>query len=111
MFIYTQSMITITIDPIIFSIGPHIHFRWYSLIVITAIVIGVWMAVREAGRKGFNKDEILNNSIYIILAGMMGTRLFHVIDHWPDEFAANPLTRRMLTVTETQNLGAAGNPT
>jgi tRNA(Ile)-lysidine synthase len=26
------------------------------------------------------------------------------------EFAANPLTRRMLTVTETQNLGAAGNP-
>ncbi|HEX7393826.1 MAG TPA: prolipoprotein diacylglyceryl transferase, partial [Anaerolineaceae bacterium] len=85
-------MITITIDPIIFSIGPHIHFRWYSLIVITAIVIGVWMAVREAGRKGFIKDEILNSSLYIILAGMMGARLFHVIDHWPDEFAANPIS-------------------
>lgn len=83
-------MITISIDPIIFSIG-HLHIRWYSLIVITAIIIGLWLAVREAGRKGFNKDEILNSSIYIILAGMLGARLFHVIDHWPDEFAANPI--------------------
>ncbi len=26
------------------------------------------------------------------------------------EYAANPLTRRQLTITETQNLGATGNP-
>ena len=83
-------MITISIDPIIFSIG-HLHLRWYSLIVISAIVIGVWLAVREAGRKGFDKEAILNSSIYIILAGLAGARLFHVIDHWPDEFAANPI--------------------
>lgn len=89
--IYTQLMITITIDPIIFSIG-HLHLRWYSLIVVTAILIGIWLVGREAGRKGFNKDEILNSSLYIILAGMVGARLFHVIDHWPDEFAANPIS-------------------
>ncbi len=83
-------MITISIDPIIFSIG-HFHLRWYSLIVVTAIVVGIWMAVREAGRKGFDKDAVLNSSIYIVLAGIMGARLFHVIDHWPDEFAANPI--------------------
>lgn len=89
--IYTRTMITITIDPIIFTIG-HFHLRWYSLIVITAIMIGIWLAGREAGRKGFNKDEILNSSLYIILAGMVGARLFHVIDHWPDEFATNPIS-------------------
>ncbi len=83
-------MITISLDPIIFSIG-HLALRWYSLIVMTAIVIGVWLAVREAGRKGFNKDEILNSSVWIILGGLIGARLFHVIDHWPDEFAANPI--------------------
>ncbi len=83
-------MITISIDPIIFSIG-HFHLRWYSLIVVTAIVVGVWMAVREAGRKGFDKEAVLNSSIYIVLAGIVGARLFHVIDHWPDEFAANPI--------------------
>jgi phosphatidylglycerol:prolipoprotein diacylglycerol transferase len=87
---YTKNMITISLDPIIFSIG-HLALRWYSLIVMTAIVIGVWLAAREAGRKGFNKDEILNSSLWIVMAGLIGARLFHVIDHWPDEFAANPI--------------------
>jgi phosphatidylglycerol:prolipoprotein diacylglycerol transferase len=83
-------MITIPIDPIIFSIG-HFHLRWYSLIVGTAILIGVWLAVKEAGRKGFIKDEISDSILWIVLAGIVGARLFHVIDHWPDEFAANPI--------------------
>lgn len=83
-------MITISIDPIIFSIG-HFHLRWYSLIVISAILIGIWLALKEAERKGFNKDKITDNLIWIIIAGLIGARLFHVIDHWPDEFAANPL--------------------
>jgi len=95
--IYTKNMITISLDPIIFSIG-HLALRWYSLIIMTAIVIGVWIAVREAGRKGFNKEEILNSSMWIVLGGLIGARLFHVIDHWPDEFAANPM--RILYIWE-----------
>lgn len=51
-------MITVSISPIIFSIG-HFHLRWYSLIVITAIVVGVWLTAREAGRKGFKKRRHL----------------------------------------------------
>jgi len=83
-------MITIGIDPIIFSVG-HLHIRWYSLIVITAIMVGVWMAAREATRKGLKKEDIYDTAIWVILGGMIGARLFHVIDHWPDEFAANPI--------------------
>ena len=83
-------MITISIDPILFSIG-HFHLRWYSLIVMAAMFIGVWLAIKEAGRKGFDRDEIADSAVWIILAGLMGARLFHVIDHWPDVFAANPV--------------------
>ncbi len=83
-------MITISIDPILLSIG-HFHLRWYSLIVMGAIAIGFWLAVREAGRKGFNVDQITNSAVWVILAGLIGARLFHVMDHWPDEFAANPV--------------------
>jgi phosphatidylglycerol:prolipoprotein diacylglycerol transferase len=83
-------MITIGIDPILFSIG-HLHIRWYSLIVITAIAIGLWIVTREATRKGFKKDDILDIAIWVILGGMIGARLFHVLDHWPDEYAANPI--------------------
>jgi len=83
-------MITISIDPIIFSIG-HFHLRWYSLILSIAILIGVWLTVREAGRKGFNPDVIFNSTVWIVIAGLIGARLFHVIDHWPDVFAADPI--------------------
>jgi len=83
-------MITISIDPVLLSIG-HFHLRWYSLIVTTAMFIGIWLAVREAGRKGFNTDEIANSSLWIVIAGLIGARLFHVIDHWSDVFSTNPI--------------------
>lgn len=83
-------MITISIDPILFSIG-HFHLRWYSLIVTAAVILGVWLALKEAGRKGFNTEQLANSVLWIVIAGMVGARLFHVIDHWPDEFAANPI--------------------
>lgn len=83
-------MITISIDPIIFTIG-HFMLRWYSLILLTAVAIGLWLTGREAERKGFNKAEIYDAAIWIMLAGLLGARLFHVIDHWPHEYATDPI--------------------
>lgn len=83
-------MFTITLDPIIFSVG-HLLIRWYSLIVLAAIVIGVWLVAREAARKGFKKEDIYDSAIWIVLGGLLGARLFHVLDHWSDIFAANPI--------------------
>ena len=83
-------MITISIDPVIFSLG-HLHFRWYSLIVLAAIFVGVWLIAREAERKGFKKDAIYDASLWVVGGGILGARLFHVLDHWPHEYAANPI--------------------
>lgn len=84
-------MITISLDPIIFNFG-HIALRWYSLIVLTAIVVGVWLTAREAERRGFKKDDIYDISIWIIFGGLIGARLFHVLDHWSARFAADPIS-------------------
>lgn len=83
-------MITVPIDPIILSIG-HYHLRWYSLIVVAAIAIGLWVSAREAARKGFLKDDVYNAALVVILVGLVGARIFHVIDHWMDEYAADPI--------------------
>jgi phosphatidylglycerol:prolipoprotein diacylglycerol transferase len=83
-------MITVSIDPIIFSFG-HFMIRWYGIIVTAAIVVGVGVGMREARRKGFVTSELLDNILWIILAGLAGARLFHVLDHWQDEFASNPV--------------------
>ncbi|MBI2758944.1 MAG: prolipoprotein diacylglyceryl transferase [Chloroflexi bacterium] len=83
-------MFTISIDPIIFNIG-HFAVRWYSLILTFAIIIGVWLTAREAERKGFKKDDVYDAAVWIVIGGLIGARLFHVLDHWSDEYAANPI--------------------
>ena len=83
-------MFTITLDPIIVHIGPFV-LRWYSLILLVAIGVGVWLTAYEAERKGFKKDDVYEVAIYIIVGGILGARLFHVLDHWSIEFAANPI--------------------
>ncbi|HEY4688576.1 MAG TPA: prolipoprotein diacylglyceryl transferase [Anaerolineae bacterium] len=83
-------MITISIDPVIFSIG-HIMIRWYSLIVTLAIVVGVGIAWREAKRRGLAEKHFNDAILWVIIAGLIGARLFHVLDHWTHEYAANPI--------------------
>jgi phosphatidylglycerol---prolipoprotein diacylglyceryl transferase len=88
---------TISIDPIIFSFG-HLALRWYSLILIIATFVGVWLTAREAERRGFGQDDIYDTALWILAGGLIGARLFHVLDHWSDEFAANPI--RLLYIWE-----------
>jgi phosphatidylglycerol---prolipoprotein diacylglyceryl transferase len=82
-------MITISIDPVIFSIG-HLVIRWYSLIVMLAVGVGVWITSREARRKAIGDQDFGTAVSWVIVAGLVGARLFHVIDHWPHEYAADP---------------------
>ncbi len=91
-------MITIPIDPIIVSINHHLALRWYSLIIIVAIIVGLQVALKEADRKGFSRESIYDMFLWLMLGGIIGARLFHVIDHWQDEFVANPI--RILFVWE-----------
>jgi prolipoprotein diacylglyceryltransferase len=47
-------MITISIDPIIFQIG-HFALRWYGLIVLAAIQVGIWLIARELDARNSEK--------------------------------------------------------
>ncbi len=83
-------MVTVNIEPIIFSIG-HFHLRWYSLIVMLAVAVGFWFVIRETRRKGFAKETVYDLAVWVIIGGLFGARLFHVIDHWSDVFSKDPL--------------------
>jgi len=83
-------MITVNIDPILLHVG-HFALRWYGLIVVTAMSVGIWVALREAKRRGLSEYQFADAIPWVIVGGLIGARLFHVIDHWPDEYAANPL--------------------
>jgi phosphatidylglycerol:prolipoprotein diacylglycerol transferase len=65
--------------------------RWYSLIAVAAIVVGFWIATKEAERKGLDKDVIPTIGLWVVPAGIVGARLFHVTDHWDDVYSLAPI--------------------
>jgi phosphatidylglycerol:prolipoprotein diacylglycerol transferase len=81
--------IVINIDPVILHLGNFV-LTWYSLAIIAAISIGVLLAAREGLRKGIAKDHIYSVALWAVVAGIVGARLFHVVDRI-DYYIFNPM--------------------
>ncbi len=65
-------------NPEIFSIG-NFSVRWYSVLILTGIIIGIVLASREAKKFNLPKDFIFDLSFYLILFGIMGARLYYCL--------------------------------
>lgn len=102
-----HTMIRFDLDPIIVQFG-HIQIGWYGVFMALGIGIAEWLTAREAKRRGIlpsdvpsrilpldsrvrddTSDEIYNGALWVIIGGIIGARLFHVIDNW-SFYAANP---------------------
>ena len=59
-----------------------IDVRWYGLIIVTGIVLAVYLAQREANRRGMGDSIIYDLSLIILPAAIVGTRLWYVIFEW-----------------------------
>ena len=69
------------IDPVIFSFtigGITIALRWYGVLVMTGVMIAAWLSANEIKRHGENPDHIWDALVWIVLAGMVGARLWYV---------------------------------
>ncbi|HUW96317.1 MAG TPA: prolipoprotein diacylglyceryl transferase [Anaerolineae bacterium] len=67
-------------DPVAFRlpfIGLPIY--WYGVIVVICILVGAFVTSIEASRRGENPDHIWNGLILVIIFGLIGARLYHVI--------------------------------
>lgn len=64
-----------------FELGP-LSIRWYGILMATAIVVGLWLAHRQARREGLPADDIIGVGQWAILAGLVGARLYEVAFNW-----------------------------
>lgn len=64
-----------------------ITFHWYGLI----IGVGVWMATEIAlANRGKIEEATLERAIiWTVLSGVIGARIYHVIDFWSRVYSAN----------------------
>ncbi len=59
-------------------LGP-LPIRFYGIIIVLGIIVGGFVAAREARYRGENPDRIWDALIWIAIAGIIGARLYHVL--------------------------------
>lgn len=65
-------------NPILIEIGP-ISIYWYSVIILIAILVGSYIFLSSAKKKGYNEEFLSNLIFYGIIFGILGARLYYVI--------------------------------
>jgi len=72
---------TATIDRIFFQYGSFTIY-WYSVIIITGIIIGMILANKEADRLGLKKDIITDLMVFVIPIAIVFARIYYVVFEW-----------------------------
>lgn len=68
-------------NPIIFSIKGY-DFRWYTLAMLLAVIVGISLIQKESKRFNVKQDFIFNMMFWSIIFGLIGARLYFVIFNW-----------------------------
>jgi phosphatidylglycerol---prolipoprotein diacylglyceryl transferase len=63
------------------QIGP-LPLYWYGIAYAVGLAGAYWVMVRQARRFGENAELLGNGLIIVGVAGLIGGRLYHVIDQW-----------------------------
>lgn len=78
------------IDPTFLELGP-IRIQYYGLLYALAFILGYFIAVKLAPRFKIKKEIIEDYLPLIILADIIGARLFEVLFYNPSYYFSNPL--------------------
>jgi len=71
-----------------FQIGP-IIIGWYGIMITLGVTAAITISVIEAKRRGLSTEHLLNMALFILPLGIIGARLYHVIDEW-SFYSQNP---------------------
>ncbi len=84
--------IYINIDPVIVHIGP-VALRWYGLMYVVGIIMGLLFMRGYTIRKGISQDIIYRVLWWCIVAGLIGARLYFVVQqpNFVSFYLAQPL--------------------
>ena len=66
--------------------GQGVPVRGYGLMLLAAAAAGTWLSIVRGRAAGFDADTILALGMEVFLWGLVGARLFYVIEYWEQFF-------------------------
>lgn len=77
-------------DPIAIRLGP-LEIRWYAICILLGLVLGVYVATKEAPKRKIQSDDILDFILWAFPLSILGARLYYVAFSW-DQYREAPLS-------------------
>jgi phosphatidylglycerol:prolipoprotein diacylglycerol transferase len=59
--------------------GLSVSIRWYGVLIASSMALGLWLATREAARRGESADDLLKAAELALIGGLVGARLYYVL--------------------------------
>lgn len=68
--------------------GPiRLPLHTYGLLIATGFMVGIWLAQREAARRGQDAERIADLAFWILVAALVGSRVYFILVNPGDYFA------------------------
>jgi phosphatidylglycerol:prolipoprotein diacylglycerol transferase len=75
-------------DRVFIHLGPF-PIYWYGVIIGSGVLLGLWLAIREATRRGLPKDIFVDLVLFAVPIAIICARTYYVIFEW-NYYADNP---------------------
>jgi phosphatidylglycerol---prolipoprotein diacylglyceryl transferase len=82
-------LIKIGIDPVLVTIGG-LKIHWYGIMIALGLYAGIQVALRDAPRRGINRDQLMNVALLAAVLGIAGGRLYYVVQNNPSFYLHHP---------------------
>src|SRR5438105_10108621 len=76
-------------DPVLVSIGG-LKIHWYGIMIAIGLYVGIQVALRDAPRRGIDRDQLMNVALLAAVLGIAGGRLYYVVQNDPNFFLHHP---------------------
>lgn len=70
-------------NPIAIKLGP-VEIRWYAICILLGLILGIYLAAKEAPRKKIRQDDILDFILIAFPLSIVGARLYYVAFSWSE---------------------------
>lgn len=96
------------LDPVAFRIGnTGIEIRWYGIIICIGMILAFWYASTRAKTEKVKFDDILDMTLFSLIFGIIGARLYYVIFRFDEFREPGNIGRTLYNIVAIWNGGLA----